>query len=169
MGYGAAFTSRSSARALCDPELTTQITPVSSASSAASSSLLTPVLVRYGYAIVSVEPQVPPPVPGGAVTVLEESACFVTARWFDAEGNPYEPLSVSYQIEDLTSGYLIQGPRAMPPAVFVKVIVTSAQNQMVNATRRFEEHQVLFEIVDQLGGSFSERAVFRLERVPGAP
>ncbi|MHB8815010.1 MAG: hypothetical protein ACYDAE_17295, partial [Steroidobacteraceae bacterium] len=109
LGFGASLSSRSTSRSFADPSLTTAIRFGSASAFGCFASLLTPTLVRYGYAEISVEPQLvgPQAPPGPEVTIIEESACFVTASWFGADGNPYEPLSLADRIDDTLSGEAI--------------------------------------------------------------
>lgn len=164
------FSSYSSARSAGGAHMTTAVMLEMDPHPGAvnTGSLLQVIAVRFGYSIIEVELESGvPPLPGEPVSIFAGSVCFVTAKWFDADGNPYVPLAVNYSIQDVTSGTQIAGPVALPASDVNLVTVTSAQNAMVNDTREAELHQVLFEITDQLGETFYRYGAYRIVRLPG--
>jgi hypothetical protein len=106
---------------------------------------------------------------GDASTFLENSACLVTASFFDTNGNPYVPSQVQYEINDITTGAQILSLTPLPVGTSVEVVVTSAQNSLISFTRHWEAHQIAFQVTDGLGDIFYARTIFYLIRAPGLP
>lgn len=100
---------------------------------------------------------------------LEGSACQLQASWFDTEGNAYQPLALSYRLDEIESLQQILGWTSIDPATVNLVTVTSAQNIMINATRESETHQALFQITGQDKSVSYGRVTFKIARTVGAP
>jgi len=98
---------------------------------------------------------------------LENSACIITAAYFDTNGDPYVPSQVQYEINDLLSGEQIAQFTPIPVGTTSEVVVTSQQNRMISLTRKFEKHQVTFQITDGFGDVFYARTIFYILRAPG--
>ena len=97
----------------------------------------------FGYAQVSVVAQ--SDFDPAQTTILVNSACAVTADFFDAFGNPYQPAALQYRVDDVCSKNNLVGWTEFPPAPSVSVTLTSPQNSMVSFTAEWEQHQVTFQ------------------------
>lgn len=96
---------------------------------------------------------------------LELSACFVTAAYFDTNGNPWQPAAVSYRVDDVLSGKNIVPFTAIQPGTTNQVTITSAQNSLISLTRCWEVHEVTFQITDANGNESLAAVWFDLVRV----
>lgn len=100
---------------------------------------------------------------------LSGSACQLQASWFDTDGNAYQPLALSYRLDELDSMEQILGWTSIAPANVNMIVVTSAQNAMINATRESETHQALFQVTGQDKNVSYVRTTFKIMRAVGAP
>jgi hypothetical protein len=103
----------------------------------------------------------------GRVTYIELSSCFVTATYYSTSGALFTPASVAYRVDDVHSAVNLVPWTAVVPSTSNTILITSMQNAMVSDSRRFETHQVLFQIVDSFGDIFYAAALFDLRRTTG--
>ena len=68
---------------------------------------------------------------------------------------------------DVNSGYALVPWTSIAPASVVTVAITSQQNYLINITRAFEKHQVIFQIIDGYGDTNYATCDFELVRIPG--
>jgi hypothetical protein len=123
---------------------------------------------QFGYATVVATSQSPTgAVQGAQSCFIEQSACFVTATYFDIDGNPFTPAAVRYRLDDVCSGVNIVAWTALTPAESNQVTVQALQNSLISFTAASEDHQVLFQITDGAGNVVNARCVFSLLRVVG--
>jgi hypothetical protein len=102
-------------------------------------------------------------------TFIQNSACIVSISYFNAQGLPFVPSAVSYRVDDVDSGLNLVPLTPIPlPSMANAITITGTQNSMINLTRSFEEHKVLFQIIDGVGNLNYESAVYDLIRVAGA-
>ena len=80
--------------------------------------------------------------------INELSESYVTAAYFDQNGNPYIPTAVSYKLDDLTNNVNI-----IPWTVFStsgtttdQIPIASASNALTVATNKTERRQVALRI-----------------------
>lgn len=98
---------------------------------------------------------------------IEESACFVIASYFDNTGTAFVPNAVQYRIDDVVSGANILPWTSIVPGITNEVVITSAQNAMINNSRSSESHQVLFQVTDGFGNVTYADVSFDVIRVAG--
>lgn len=98
---------------------------------------------------------------------IEESACFVVASYFDNTSTAFVPNAVQYRIDDVVSGANILEWTSIVPGITNEVVVTSAQNAMINNSRSSESHQVLFQVTDGFGNVTYADVSFDVIRVAG--
>jgi hypothetical protein len=122
-------------------------------------------MAQFSYAAVTVASQ--KPANGAKTCVIEQSACFVTAAYFDLSRAPLVPVTVRYRMDDLASGENIVPWTSLTPAVSNQLTITSAQNTMVSLTRNSECRQVLLEITDANADVAYARVVYDVLRVVG--
>ena len=121
---------------------------------------------NYGYASIAMLPQNGLPVTG-PVSINASSSCFAIASFFDVNNNPWTPTSLQYRIDVLEGGASVLPWTAIANNLLgtvVTVLITSAQNAMVSASRRWETHQITFQITDANGNIFEARNTFTLLR-----
>lgn len=104
---------------------------------------------------------------GARSTYIEQSACFVTAAYFDINGVPFIPTAVTYEITDELSAAVILPATPITPALVNQVTISSAQNALISLTRLYEVHEVLFSITDGNADVALARVKFDLLRVVG--
>jgi hypothetical protein len=121
----------------------------------------------FGWATVTAVSQNGLPV--ARACYLEQSACRVTATYYDSTGTPFVPNAVSYRVDDVTSGANIVPWTTLTPDLTNTVTITSTQNAMISTSRASEAHQVLFQITDGTGNVSYADVEFDLIRVPGFP
>lgn len=132
----------------------------------------------FGYATIQAQSQTPEGLVSGAnpaqpaflevAITFADSACLVTASFFDTTNAPLVPTALSYRIDDIASGAQILGWTTVTPGSSVQALVTSAQNALISLSRNHETHQVLFSVTDPSGnGPFYARCLFDLLRIPG--
>lgn len=161
-----------SGNAFVDTEATGDLTTIVTLSGAAivdTAASLKPVGPegQFGYATVTVLSRTGLPVARSAF--IEHSACIVSISYFNIEGLPFVPNGVGYSISDVVSGEQLLGLTDVgPPGTSNAVTVNAAQNSLVNLTRSFEEHQILFLITDGLGIQNYASAIFDVVRTTGA-
>lgn len=120
---------------------------------------------RFGWADVNALS--PNGLPVARACYIEESASFVTAAYFDANGIPFVPSAVQYRVDDVTTGANIVPWTNVSPSNINTVTITSEQNAMISQTRSSEAHQVLFKIADGFGNVSYADVAYDLIRVAG--
>jgi hypothetical protein len=108
-------------------------------------------------------------VEGARSRFLANSACFVSAAYFDINNKPFVPSAVQYRIDDLVSEANIVPWTPITPGLTNLVVVTSAQNLMISLTRKCEAHQILFQVIDGAGDVCYARCEFDIVQTLGAP
>ncbi len=108
-------------------------------------------------------------VEGARSRFLTGSACFVSISYYDINNEPFIPNSVQYRVDDLVSQTNIVPWTTIAPGLSNLVTVTSAQNEMISASRQSEAHQMLFQIVDGSGDQCYARVIWDVVRALGAP
>lgn len=83
---------------------------------------------------------------------LSGSAAAFQAAYFDTNGNPFIPTSITYQIDDVSSGKEILGPLGLPVGTGNLIVVTAAQNAMVSVSRSRESHLLTLNISSVIPG-----------------
>ena len=121
--------------------------------------------VEFGHATVVVTPQTDVPV--AQVTIIEDSACFVTATYYDVNGNPMRPVSVQYRMDDVASDTNVIPWTTLIPGAFNQVTIPPANNVLINQAVTSEDKQILFQITDGLGNVFEADVVYAVKKVAG--
>lgn len=103
--------------------------------------------------------------------VINGSESYCIANFFEVDGiTPYTPLSLTYQVDDLTNGVNVVPPTVVAiPAPTVTITLTSTQNTMNAASGGIERRQVMLKVRIP-GGTFRNDVVqYRLVRKTGTP
>jgi hypothetical protein len=81
----------------------------------------------------------------GVTQVNEKSAARLTVSWFDFDGAPSVPESVSYQVLHINGPVptALRGPTPADPAAVVQILLTSADTAFVSTKGRTERHRVV--------------------------
>ena len=159
-----AMASSAATATLAQASLSTAIQLVGTAQTGTSSAAVldTVPAVPFGRVVVLALSQ--GEVQHGRSIYLENSACFVTARYFSSSGVGFVPKAVQYRVDDVESQINIVPWTAIAPQATNAVTITSAQNGMISLSRRRESHQVLFQITDGFGDVNFGRVTFDLIR-----
>ena len=103
--------------------------------------------------------------------INELSASYVTAAYFDQNGNPYIPAAVSYKLDDVTNDVNI-----IPWTVFStsgttsdQIPIPSASNALTVATNLTERRQVALKITAPGGVIRYDRVFYDLLNIYGVP
>lgn len=99
------------------------------------------------------------------------SECYISAAFFDINGNPYVPSSLQYQLDDITNGVNIIPLTTFGGALATSILqqITSTQNVMNAASGVQERRQMLFKIGIP-GGTFRyDDITYILLRKSGTP
>jgi hypothetical protein len=99
---------------------------------------------------------------------VEGSTAYVQATYTNDMGLPFVPQAVWYRIDDLDTNTNILGWTSLVPSFVNEALITSQQNAIVSLTRDFEQHQVLFQIIDGYGDTNFAGTVFDLVRAASA-
>lgn len=126
--------------------------------------------------------------PGVQACYDQASSCFVSAAYFDSDGNPFVPAAASYRVDDVTSGEPIVPWTSLnenntaggnwtagsdvtagsgAPTSTNLISITSVQNAMISVTRPFEVHQLTVQVTDSAGNQFYENVKFLIRRIFG--
>lgn len=120
---------------------------------------------RFGYCLVEALSQTG--IQGAQSAFLENSACLITASYFDSNGLPFVPNAISYRVDDVQSEVNIVPWTALPLGMVSQILITPTENRMISFSRPFEEHQVLVQIIDRAGDINYARVVYDVIRVVG--
>jgi hypothetical protein len=74
--------------------------------------------------------------------VNEKSTRDIGVTFRDKNGALTVPSAISYRLDDVDSGTSIRGPTSVTPASSIEITLTSADNAMVDATKRSEIHEL---------------------------
>lgn len=75
-------------------------------------------------------------------TVNESSTITVPVAFYDKNGDPETPASITYRIDDVSSGAEIVSDTSMTPATSVDITVSANDNAILNANRRMEARRM---------------------------
>ena len=121
---------------------------------------------QFGRAVILILS--PTGLPVARSTFIAGSACIVTIGYFNANGDPFVPTAVNYSVQDESTGFtLVPATPISTPELSNAITITGQQNKMINLSRDFELHQVLFQITDGVGQVSYASADFELLRTPG--
>lgn len=104
-------------------------------------------------------------------TLVEElSTCFVTAKYFDQNGNPYTPINVNYKVDDLTNEInIIPWTPVVTPGLSNVITIPAANNAMTNSVNKIEKRQVTVQAIAPGGAQKYDPIVYDLLNIYGVP
>lgn len=127
----------------------------------------TPPSLNGQFGLANITIYSPTGLPVNLTALIQNTSCIVQIAYFNALGQPFVPESVTWQVDDVASGQSLVSPQTLTPGLTNNFVITSSQNGMINSTRSFEVHQVLFTIVDQTGEDNYARQEFEILRTVG--
>lgn len=130
----------------------------------AGGEIVTPSSSQFYSATVVVQSQTAgwqPAVP----TFPEQSAIVVAISFTDVNSNPWTPVTLAYQVDDVGSGLNLVPLTPTTPGPSVSITLTAGQNDMVSNSRDSEIHRVIFKFTDTKGQSYFADAIFYITRL----
>ena len=102
--------------------------------------------------------------------VNESSECFVTATFYDQNGNLYTPTALQYRLDCLDDNTQILGWTSLTPSgSSYTVTITATQNAMVNPKRTTERRQIIFKVTPPGSTGRYDRTTYNLINIVGVP
>lgn len=98
--------------------------------------------------------------------VNEQSICYIRATYEDREGVPTTPLSLRYRIDCLTNQAAVLDWTDIEPQAVNEVVITSAQNRILNTSNVEEVRQVTVEATGA-DGPVIETETYRVRNLLG--
>ena len=99
--------------------------------------------------------------------VNERGTIYVTIKFYDLQDEPFEPASVDYRIDCLTSGEEIRAWTTVTPAESVSIPITGSDNRIVASCHSREIRQLVVRYADSLGNAQKSQAQYRVDNLQG--
>jgi len=98
----------------------------------------------------------------------EKSTGYLDAAFKDKDGNPVAPASARYRIDCLTNGVEILGWTVInAPQAVHELVLTAAQNVLINPANRAERRLVTVEATDGAGETSNAEYEYSLRNMKG--
>ena len=81
----------------------------------------------------------------------EDSAAWLTVSFFDPDGDPEAPDSVSYRVDCLTTGNAIRAETSVSPASEIEIVMEASDNAIQDQTNDVERRLVTVVATDSEG------------------
>lgn len=94
--------------------------------------------------------------------VKEKSTGYITMVFKDKNGTPVAPVSISYLVDDLTTGEVLQTVEAgvVAPASTVEITIPASVNRIVTSGRDKEAHRLTVTAVYGASAQQTEEFLF---------
>jgi len=101
------------------------------------------------------------------IRINEKTWSTVDVSPLDADDAPVTPASAEYRIDCLHSRTEVIGMTALTPATTMPIIVTAAQNAIVNESSPYEDKEITVHMTDGGGNEWYERYRWRVVNLAG--
>lgn len=98
-------------------------------------------------------------------SVKERSTAWLTVAFFDENGDAVSPASITYRVDDVSSGASLRDTTSVAPAATIEIKLNAEDNRILNQANAVEMRAVTLRAAFGLDDECNDVAVYQVENL----